>query len=127
MQGKESTIVGTYGSTDSFLSFQPHLLLSSFFGHCPHSAAMMYLPKLSMVAGLVAVAAGQIVTQTVCNGENYTYQELAGFALIPGNARDQFGDTIGGIGSAIALDRTKWSKLPNGSYTGVLWALPDRG
>lgn len=120
----------------------------------------MFFLKIATTAGLAAVAAAQVVNQTVCNGKNYTYQELAGFGLIPGNARDQFGEyvlgeqkcflletlsgatpfdtcleskcskflpnevlanfpvtssTIGGIGSAIALDRTQWLKLPNGS------------
>lgn len=87
----------------------------------------MFLLKIATAAGFAAVAAAQVVNQTLCNGKNYTYQELAGFGLIPSDARDQFGDTIGGIGSAIALDRSQWVKLPNGSYTGVLWALPDRG
>lgn len=78
---------------------------------------------------MVAVAAAQstFVNQTTCVNKTYTYQELAGFGLIPGNARDEFGDTIGGIGSAIALDRSQWKKLDNGSYTGVIWTLPDRG
>ncbi|MCJ1378722.1 hypothetical protein MMC17_001821 [Xylographa soralifera] len=44
------------------------------------------------------------VTQTTCNSETYTYQQLAGYGFIPFNARDKYGDTIGGIGSAIALD-----------------------
>jgi hypothetical protein len=87
----------------------------------------MLLLKIATTAGLAAIAAAQVVNQTSCNGKSYTYQELAGFGLIPGDARDKFGDTIGGIGSAIALDRSQWRKLPNGSYTGVLWGLPDRG
>jgi hypothetical protein len=87
----------------------------------------------SMLAGavgwavLIATVQGTVVNQTTCNGKQYTYQELAGYGLIAGNARDEFGDTIGGIGSAIALDRYQWKKLRNGSYTGILWALPDRG
>jgi hypothetical protein len=40
---------------------------------------------------------------------------------------DKFGDTLGGWGSAIALDRAQWKKLPDGSFTGILYALPDRG
>ena len=87
----------------------------------------MFLLRIATAVGLAAVAASQVVNQTLCSGKNYTYQELAGFGLIPGDARDEFGDTIGGIGSAIALDRFQWVRLPNGSYTGVLWALPDRG
>lgn len=76
---------------------------------------------------LTSIATAQVVNQTTCNGKQYTYQELAGFGLIPGHSRDKFGDTIGGIGSAIALDRSQWKKLRNGSYTGVIWTLPDRG
>jgi hypothetical protein len=33
----------------------------------------------------------------------------------------------GGIGSSIAIDHNSWRKLRNGSYTGTLYALPDRG
>ena len=87
----------------------------------------MFLLKIATAAGFAAAIAAQVVNQTLCNGKNYTYQELAGFGFIPSAARDQFGDTIGGIGSSIALDRSQWAKQPNGSYTGVLWALPDRG
>jgi hypothetical protein len=86
----------------------------------------MSIFKLASFAGLAAVAAG-FVNQTTCNGKTYTYEELAGYGFVPGNARDEFGDTLGGYGSASALDRTQWKKLGNGSYTGVLWGLPDRG
>ena len=67
------------------------------------------------------------VNQTTCNGETYTYEQLAGYGFIPSNARDKYGDTIGGIGSSIAIDKLSWKKLANGSYTGILWAIPDRG
>lgn len=67
------------------------------------------------------------MNQTTCGGNTYTYQQLAGYGFNPSNATDSAGDTIGGIGSGIALDKTAWTKLANGSYTGVLWALPDRG
>lgn len=43
---------------------------------------------------------GTPVNSTTCNGKSYAYNELAGYGLIPGNATDKFGDTIGGIGSA---------------------------
>ena len=75
-----------------------------------------------------AVAANQTVTnQTTCDQEQYTYQQLAGYGFVPSNARDKYGDTLGGYGSGIAIDRTSWVKTPNGSYTGLLWAVPDRG
>lgn len=66
------------------------------------------------------------MNQTDCNGNTYTYQEMAGYGFIPSDARDKFGDTIGGIGSSIAIDKTTWAKHGH-SYTGILWALPDRG
>ena len=71
--------------------------------------------------------ASPVVNQTTCDGKKFTYEALAGYGLIPSNARDKYGDTIGGIGSSIALDRASWKKSTSGSYTGILWALPDRG
>ncbi|KAI3399199.1 hypothetical protein diail_7568 [Diaporthe ilicicola] len=71
---------------------------------------------------------GTAVNSTTCNGKQYSYNELAGYGFIPASARDKFGDTIGGIGSAIALDQSSWKKSEDGlSYEGLLWALPDRG
>lgn len=74
------------------------------------------------------------VNTTTCNGRFYAYTELAGYGYVPGDARDRFGDTIGGIGSAVALEPGSWARSGDGAggadgsvYTGVLWALPDRG
>lgn len=80
------------------------------------SATPTYVPKGS-----------KAVNKTVCNGRKYSYTELAGYGLVPPNARDKFGDTLGGFGSSIVLESKTWSKRKNGSYTGILWALPDRG
>lgn len=66
------------------------------------------------------------VNTTTCNGQTYIYEELAGYGYIPSNARDKTGDTIGGIGSSIAIDKSTWRK-EGSSYKGVLYALPDRG
>ncbi|KAF2230238.1 hypothetical protein EV356DRAFT_454334 [Viridothelium virens] len=74
-----------------------------------------------------AASASSFVNQTTCSGKTYTYQQLAGYGFIPSDARDKFGDTIGGIGSSIALDRSSWRKTNASSYTGTLWTLPDRG
>ena len=41
--------------------------------------------------------------------------------------RDKFGDTLAGIGSALAIDTASWKKLANGTYTAQMWTLPDRG
>ncbi|KAF2190995.1 hypothetical protein K469DRAFT_622247 [Zopfia rhizophila CBS 207.26] len=69
------------------------------------------------------------VSQSTCNGNVYTYEELAGWGLLASDVRDKFGDTIGGIGSAIALDKKSWKKVNGKSeaYEGTLYGLPDRG
>lgn len=71
------------------------------------------------------------VNTTTCSGNTYTYRALAGYGSVPGTARDKFGDTLGGLGSSIAIERGSWKRSEtNGStelYTGILWALPDRG
>ncbi|USW47892.1 Putative Phytase-like domain-containing protein [Septoria linicola] len=72
-------------------------------------------------------ASNSVVNSTTCNGKTYVYNELAGYGFIANNARDKFGDTIGGIGSSIAIDKLSWVRLPNNVYTGLLYALPDRG
>ncbi|OMP85227.1 hypothetical protein BK809_0003896 [Diplodia seriata] len=72
------------------------------------------------------------VNTTTCAGNTYTYRALAGYGFVPGTARDKHGDTLGGLGSSIAIEHGSWKLQPtdnNGTalYTGVLWALPDRG
>lgn len=67
------------------------------------------------------------VNQTTCNGAQYIYNALAGYGFVPSNTTDKSGDTIGGIGSSIAVDRSSWQKTSAGSYTGIVYALPDRG
>lgn len=66
------------------------------------------------------------VNTTTCNGQTYVYEELAGYGKIASNARDKAGDTLGGIGSSIAIDARSWRRLGK-SYTGLLYAVPDRG
>lgn len=66
------------------------------------------------------------VNTTICNGKTYVYRELAGYGYIPSNARDKYGDTLGGFGSAIVMDKTTWRK-DGKDYKGLLYALPDRG
>lgn len=69
----------------------------------------------------------KIVNKTTCGNKGFVYQQLAGYGFVPSDARDKFGDTIGGHGSSAAFDRSSWKKIANGSYTGTLYTLPDRG
>lgn len=90
----------------------------------------LFLAISSLVAALPSkptLSASPIVNQTTCDGKQYTYQSLAGYGFIPSNARDKYGDTIGGIGSSAAIDQKTWKKSKSGVYTGILYALPDRG
>uniref|UniRef100_A0A2D3V1G7 Phytase-like domain-containing protein n=1 Tax=Ramularia collo-cygni TaxID=112498 RepID=A0A2D3V1G7_9PEZI len=66
------------------------------------------------------------VNTTTCNGKTYVYEELAGYGFIEDNAVDKLNDTVGGIGSSIAIDRLSWIRVGN-SYQGILYAIPDRG
>ncbi|KAK8039748.1 hypothetical protein PG993_008159 [Apiospora rasikravindrae] len=71
--------------------------------------------------------AEEAVNTTTCASKTYTYHDLAGYGFIAADAVDKFGDTLGGLGSAAHMDGAHWAKLDNGSYTGTLWSLPDRG
>ncbi|THW41471.1 outer membrane autotransporter [Aureobasidium pullulans] len=90
------------------------------------------IAALAALSGIVAAAPSSkshkssAVNTTTCGGQTYVYQELAGYGFVPGNARDKFGDTLGGIGSSIAIDKNTWKKKGQ-SCSGILWALPDRG
>lgn len=85
--------------------------------------------QLDRVAASPTGYATRAVNETTCNGKTYIYEELAGWGTIPSDARDRFGDTIGGIGSAIAVDKRSWKKKSGKKegYEGVIYGLPDRG
>ncbi|KAI1750757.1 esterase-like activity of phytase-domain-containing protein [Xylaria castorea] len=92
------------------------------------------MTRVLLAATFVAYASGATlenrvtgVNSTTCNGKSYVYDELAGYGFVPSNAVDKFGDTLGGLGSSLHLDQSRWKKHWNGSYTGILWSLPDRG
>ncbi|KAF3025786.1 hypothetical protein E8E14_014563 [Neopestalotiopsis sp. 37M] len=84
-------------------------------------------PYSLRAASNATVSVDGVVNSTTCNGQTYVYQELAGYGFVVSDAVDKFGDTLGGLGSAIYIDKTSWKKSCNGTYTGTLWSLPDRG
>jgi hypothetical protein len=94
----------------------------------PVSYDILFLFPLGCIAA-TSFGKSKPVNQTTCNGNTYIYQELAGWGLLPSNARDKYGDTIGGIGSAIALEKKSWKRTRGGNeaYEGVIYGLPDRG
>ncbi|KAB8217684.1 esterase-like activity of phytase-domain-containing protein [Aspergillus novoparasiticus] len=68
-----------------------------------------------------------VVNQTTCGGTTYAYTGLEGYGFIPSNATDKYGDTIGGIGSSIAIEPDSWRRTAQDTYSGIVYALPDRG
>lgn len=94
------------------------LLLTAYLAAVVHGAS---------IRGRTNCARSSAVNKTTCNGINYQYEELAGYGYVVADAVDKFGDTLGGLGSSMHLDQAAWRKLDNGSYVGVIWALPDRG
>jgi hypothetical protein len=77
---------------------------------------------------LILLATGGARAQSVTfEGSKFVNQGLVGVARLPSNAVDMFGETIGGIGSAMAMDLDSWHKERDGSYGGTLYMLPDKG
>lgn len=91
------------------------------------SLSILALPLGQALANpVVARADATPANVTTCNGKKYVYEELAGYGKLASDFRDKYGDTVGGIGSAIALDK-KSAKYKKGTYTGIIYGLPDRG
>ncbi|PCG97039.1 Hypothetical protein PENO1_065180 [Penicillium occitanis (nom. inval.)] len=89
---------------------------------------LRYLPIVLAAASNVNAAPAtksSAVNTTVCNGQTYVYEELAGYGYLPSDFRDRFGDSVS-LGSSIALDKSTWSQKGN-VYEGIIYALPDRG
>jgi opacity protein-like surface antigen len=93
---------------------------------CWRGVATRLLAGAAVAATLMggAAAAQQSV---VFEGSTFVNQGLVGVARVPSDARDQFGDTLGGFGSAMAMDLNRWRKSRDGSYSGTLFMVPDRG
>jgi hypothetical protein len=80
------------------------------------------------VATILLVTCGIASAQSVnFQGHTFVNKGLVGVARVPSNAQDQFGDTLGGIGSGMAMDLDSWHKNHDGSFGGTLYMLPDKG
>jgi len=74
-----------------------------------------------------AFAAGAHADDVVnFGGAKFVNKGLVGVARVPASAKDKFGESSS-LGSAIALDLDDWRKDRDGSFSGTLYALPDRG
>ncbi|EQL38522.1 hypothetical protein RJZ56_007611 [Blastomyces dermatitidis] len=92
--------------------------------------------SLSCACALLSVASAgpphrgkdkDLVKKVTCGGNTYKYHGLEGYGFVPSNAVDKYGDTMGGIGSSLAIEPSSWHRRKDGTYEGIAWALPDRG
>jgi hypothetical protein len=80
------------------------------------------------VATILLLTGGIASAQSVSfQGRTFVNKGLVGVARVPSNALDQFGETLGGFGSGMAMDLDSWHKNRDGSFGGTLYMLPDRG
>jgi hypothetical protein len=86
-------------------------------------------PVLVAVTTLVFVfTLGTTRAQSVVfQGQTFVNKGLVGVARVASDAKDHFGDTLGGFGSGMAMDLRSWHKNRDGSYDGTLYMIPDRG
>jgi hypothetical protein len=81
------------------------------------------------LAVLFAIPAIPAAAQSVIfQGSTFVNDGLVGVARIPSNAKDKYGETLGGFGSAMAFQPGSWKiNKKKGTYTGNLVGVPDRG
>ena len=78
--------------------------------------------------GFAAPSSSSTPVAQVSIGHNtYSYSSLVGHGFWSAASQDEFGDTSGGWGSAIAADVNSWHLNKDGSYEGTIYTLPDRG
>lgn len=66
-------------------------------------------------------------TSVVLNVQTYINKGIVAFGRIPSDAVESTGDTLGGLGSAMAIKYGTWKDVGNGSFSGTLVVHPDRG
>lgn len=72
----------------------------------------------------VTTASGS--TSVTFRGYTYVNQGLVGVGRLSATGRDFANETLGSF-SGMAIDLPSWRRLADGSYSGLLWTLPDRG
>src|SRR5215469_10982035 len=81
-----------------------------------------------IAAMVLLLTSGFAAAQPVSfEGASFVNKGLVGVARVPSDAVDQFRETLGGFGSGMAMDLARWHKNRDGSYSGTLYMLPDRG
>ncbi|CAN7591650.1 esterase-like activity of phytase family protein [Phenylobacterium sp. LjRoot225] len=74
-------------------------------------------PNVTTAAGAQSVTLG---------GATFVNQGLVGVGRLSATTRDFAGETLGSF-SAMSVDASSWRRNADGSYSGKIWTLPDRG
>lgn len=83
------------------------------------------VPPIKPFPQLDATPAG--ATTSVTLGDvPYRHHGLVGAGMLPSDSLDRRGDTLGSF-SSFKVDPATWRRLPDGTYAGTLYSLPDRG
>lgn len=82
-------------------------------------------PPTKLVPTLDTTPFGSTSSVTL-NSLTYVNQGLVGVGVFTAGALDSRGDTLGSF-SSFKLDSSTWRRNVNGSYSGTLYTLPDRG
>lgn len=100
---------------------------------------MRYLPRALLLAAAVSplyainygspfldTTAPTVSSSVNLGGQNFVNKGLVGVGVFATNVIDGRGDTFGSF-SSFKVDHNTWRKNANGSYSGTLYTLPDRG
>jgi hypothetical protein len=88
-------------------------------------AALSFI-TIALLSAVALPAIAAEVSVTTANGTTLTSHGLVGLGRIAAGTKDKFGESFGS-GSAMAIDQSKWTRAADGSYTGTVYLLPDRG
>ena len=72
------------------------------------------------------ITAATGATSVTFRGNTFVNQGLIGVGRVSATGRDFANETLGSF-SGMAMDLGSWRRNANGSYSGNLWTLPDRG
>lgn len=98
-----------------------------------HRSLLLAAATLSLSAGPVTYTTPNLDTTAVgavktvsFGGASYLNKGLVGVGNFSASTIDGLGDTLGSF-SSFKVDSTTWRKNADGSYSGSLYTLPDRG
>jgi len=84
------------------------------------------LPAALLVSSLTTESRSQPVSTVSLGGSLFVNHGLVGVGRLPASTKDKFGETFGSF-SAFTFQPATWSRKPDGSFGGTLFAQPDRG